>query len=357
MKADQIPPVINNLATSLKPPILNPGTGRHNELLRSCFTTPVAKKNPNQINDGITSKPSMQYVTTTPIWMASTDSNTKNRKNNMGLPSNATPYNSRHKDLRRSCFNTPVNNDKMNEAPTKPANQFVTPVWMKPIEEPIKLNNSNQVKSELFKAPIGIPKCNPGLKETPLDELFANGIRIETENGKVPFHCPDNPNLKRDVIIDDDLMETRDDTSDLDDQIDPTPSQQVINKEVLKNTKIYVCKKLVKQQGELFQIAGCLGAEFIWSYNDTCTHFIYSGKFTDNNKELRAAREHKKIIVSPHWLYACKEQVRRVDESLFSVTFDNSGKKPVTGASFPEFKIPDQPAKIVDNTIEIQVEF
>jgi len=80
-----------------------------------------------------------------------------------------------------------------------------------------------------------------------------------------------------------------------------------------------VSRKLVKEQTQLGQIAQALGAEFLWTYDDTCTHFIYAGKLTDTNKELKVAKEGRKVIVSANWLYECKEKAAAVDEALFLV--------------------------------------
>jgi hypothetical protein len=56
--------------------------------------------------------------------------------------------------------------------------------------------------------------------------------------------------------------------------------------------------------------------EFLWTYDDTCTHFIYPGKLADADKELQVAKEGLKVILSADWLFECKEEV---DEALFLV--------------------------------------
>ena len=108
---------------------------------------------------------------------------------------------------------------------------------------------------------------------------------------------------------------------DDEDRIMPTPCEKV-----LKNVRIYVSRKLVKQQTELYEQAILLGAEFLWNYDESSTHFIYSGKLTDTNKELKIAKEQKKHIVSPNWLLACKEQRQHVDESLYALSMTSSAK-------------------------------
>jgi hypothetical protein len=88
---------------------------------------------------------------------------------------------------------------------------------------------------------------------------------------------------------------------------------------ILKNVKVYVSKKLVKQQSVLCPIVESLGGDFSWTYNSNCTHYIYSGKLNDNNKELKQAKEDGKQIVTPEWILACQEENRRVDEEDYLV--------------------------------------
>ncbi|ELT90028.1 hypothetical protein CAPTEDRAFT_225496 [Capitella teleta] len=92
----------------------------------------------------------------------------------------------------------------------------------------------------------------------------------------------------------------------------------------LHGVVVVVAKKLSKQQRELNALAVGLGAEYIWTYNSKCTHYIFQGRQNDLNKEFRMARDDGKTIVSPHWLNVCAEQNCRVDESLFPHTFNPS---------------------------------
>ncbi|XP_033732968.1 LOW QUALITY PROTEIN: DNA topoisomerase 2-binding protein 1-like [Pecten maximus] len=85
---------------------------------------------------------------------------------------------------------------------------------------------------------------------------------------------------------------------------------------------IVVNKKLSSQQSEFNNIVSDLGGDYRWSYDNSCTHYIFQGRTNDTTKEFRLARDQGKIIVSPHWLHMCKEQVARVDESLFPHTFN-----------------------------------
>ncbi|XP_064597636.1 DNA topoisomerase 2-binding protein 1-like [Liolophura sinensis] len=89
------------------------------------------------------------------------------------------------------------------------------------------------------------------------------------------------------------------------------------NKGPLRGVVIAVSKKLSNHQAEYNNMAASLGADYRWTYDKSCTHFIFQGRPNDINKEFRTAREHGKLVVSPHWLTMCKEQNARVDESLF----------------------------------------
>ena len=102
--------------------------------------------------------------------------------------------------------------------------------------------------------------------------------------------------------------------------------------------KVYVSKKLAKTQAELNNIVETLGGDFFWIYNQSCTHFIYSGKANDSNKELRLAKEQNKIIVSPYWLYACQEQKQRADETQYPYTY-NPSKCAVVTSRTPKVSI------------------
>jgi hypothetical protein len=72
----------------------------------------------------------------------------------------------------------------------------------------------------------------------------------------------------------------------------------------------------------------------MWTYNRSCTHVVFSGKSNDTNKEYRLAKDHNKLIVSPHWLYACQEQKAHVDESLYPCSY-NPSKLPVVNTRTP----------------------
>ena len=45
--------------------------------------------------------------------------------------------------------------------------------------------------------------------------------------------------------------------------------------------------------------------------------WLLQGRQNETNRELRAARRERKLIVSPHWLLQCDAEKRRVDEASF----------------------------------------
>ena len=97
-----------------------------------------------------------------------------------------------------------------------------------------------------------------------------------------------------------------------------SPSEKL---SVLKGVVIYVSRKLSNMQIELNDAVRKLGGSYIWSYDDTCTHFVFVGKPNDITKEFREARSQGKKIVSPEWVYACKEKESHVDEDLYPHTY------------------------------------
>ncbi|XP_077996567.1 DNA topoisomerase 2-binding protein 1-A-like [Glandiceps talaboti] len=93
-------------------------------------------------------------------------------------------------------------------------------------------------------------------------------------------------------------------------------------KGVLDGVVICVSKKLSKQQSDYNTMATGLGAEYIWTYDNSCTHFIYKGRNNDSSKEYRQVKEHGKQIVHPNWLTACHNENKYVDESLYPHTYN-----------------------------------
>lgn len=242
-----------------------------------------------------------------------------------------TPCNPRLKELRRTEQLQPISPSAYENNTSK----FSTPIWMKPesarpagfefkfkgldCDRAIEMlktpdaYNTNRIKKDLKKP------------ETPLCELFSNAIHIASERSKNPEYwanCYESPagfeysfqrkqREKEQEEIDQDAAS--------DEYIQPTPAHLKQTKQVLRNCKVYVSRKLAKCQAELYTIVDQLGGDFSWTYNQNCTHFIYSGKLSDNVKELKIAREDNKLIVGPEWIYACQEQDTHVDESQFAI--------------------------------------
>ncbi|XP_038058613.1 DNA topoisomerase 2-binding protein 1-like isoform X1 [Patiria miniata] len=98
--------------------------------------------------------------------------------------------------------------------------------------------------------------------------------------------------------------------------------EQVKSQGILDGLVICVSKKLIAKQRDYNAAAVALGAEFHWTFDDTCTHFIFKGRNNDTSKEFRAARDKGMFIVSPFWLLACEEEERRVDEASYPHTFN-----------------------------------
>ncbi|XP_023933099.1 DNA topoisomerase 2-binding protein 1 isoform X2 [Lingula anatina] len=85
---------------------------------------------------------------------------------------------------------------------------------------------------------------------------------------------------------------------------------------------IAVSRKLSNNQSDYNNMAALLGADYRWTYDETCTHFIFQGRNNDTSKEFRVAREQGKCIVSPYWLQMCHEQKSKVEETLFPPNYN-----------------------------------
>eukprot|EP00118_Oscarella_pearsei_P004465 m.19150 g.19150 ORF g.19150 m.19150 type:complete len:1238 (+) comp27800_c0_seq1:76-3789(+) len=101
-------------------------------------------------------------------------------------------------------------------------------------------------------------------------------------------------------------------------------SQRTVSSESspLSGVVLFVTKKLAKQQIELHNIASSLGADHRYVYDSTCTHVVHQGRLQDGGRELRLARENGAAVVSPHWLYACRDTKSRADEAEFPHTYN-----------------------------------
>lgn len=78
-----------------------------------------------------------------------------------------------------------------------------------------------------------------------------------------------------------------------------------------------------------------MGGLFVWSFDVSCTHYIHQSTIeNDSFDEFQRAIKSGKAVVSPHWLWRCKEERRRLPESLFPHTF-NPNKRTLEPPSIP----------------------
>lgn len=212
-----------------------------------------------------------------------------------------------------------------------------TPNWMKPKKDGENLIQNPVIDYEKAIQNFQTPELKRQTKKaqaltnngnnTPLDQLFTKAINVAYANSQIPnfykkYDSPEVFEYSFDKSYNNKNSKASDSISladDENDRITPTPCDVKKAQQTLKNTRIFVSRKLVKQQTEIYQVAECLGAEFLWTYNETCTHFIYAGKLSDTNKELKTAKEQNKHIVNVNWIYACKEHGRLVSEAEYAI--------------------------------------
>ncbi|XP_059149850.1 DNA topoisomerase 2-binding protein 1-like isoform X2 [Physella acuta] len=111
-------------------------------------------------------------------------------------------------------------------------------------------------------------------------------------------------------------------TADVVDDRMPASQSQSDELAPLHGVVIAVAKKLGRSHEQYNSIVVELGGDYSWHIGPQVTHFVFQGRPNDINKEFRKARDEGKIIVSPYWLHACKEQNCRVDESLFPQNYN-----------------------------------
>ena len=91
---------------------------------------------------------------------------------------------------------------------------------------------------------------------------------------------------------------------------------------VFHNYVIYVPRKLEHMKRELKDKVTQLGGEYRHTYDSRVTHFIYQGKAKEFNRELRAAKEAGKIIVSPEWINDCFDSKKLLEESNYPYSYN-----------------------------------
>ena len=92
--------------------------------------------------------------------------------------------------------------------------------------------------------------------------------------------------------------------------------------QVLAGVVLCVAKKLSSRSSELHKILESLGGEISWSLAPSVTHFVFQGKTNDLSKEFKQAKQQGCKIISPDWLYMCRDENDHVSESLFRHTFN-----------------------------------
>ncbi|CAG5136631.1 unnamed protein product, partial [Candidula unifasciata] len=101
----------------------------------------------------------------------------------------------------------------------------------------------------------------------------------------------------------------------------------------LHGVVIAVAKKLGHNHEQYNSIVVELGGNYSWHNGPHVTHFVFQGRPNDTNKEFRKARDEGKTVVSPYWLFICKEQNCRVDESLFPHNYNPNFSLTMTPSS------------------------
>ena len=92
--------------------------------------------------------------------------------------------------------------------------------------------------------------------------------------------------------------------------------------QVLAGVVLLVAKKLSAQSSELHRVVKSLGGAVAMTLSPSVTHFVFQGRPKDLNKEFRQAKQQNCKIVSPDWVYFCRDENDRVEESTFPHTFN-----------------------------------
>ncbi|XP_052252973.1 DNA topoisomerase 2-binding protein 1-like [Dreissena polymorpha] len=252
--------------------------------------TPVLTK--QSAKDKLKEMPARKHNWRYDDWVAKNDWTAKNgssQKENLGLAT-STPVQSRVKELKRQ------DGKKVD------------------IDTPSKFLNPNvryipKFETEEFLASLQTPedvraaraKRKPSLNDSELFELMRAKMEVTIEQRRQERESAVASSQRQNDEVDGDYEDV------------PTALQGVV---------ITVARRLAKDQAEFNEIVTCLGGEYRWTIDNTCTHFIFQGRQNDTTKDFKQAKAQGLKIVSPHWLYMCKEQNARVDESLFPHTFN-----------------------------------
>ncbi|KAF8966200.1 DNA topoisomerase 2-binding protein 1 [Entomortierella lignicola] len=102
------------------------------------------------------------------------------------------------------------------------------------------------------------------------------------------------------------------------------PTQQPIPSDTpLEGLIICIPNRVVGDVREMHDLIVAMGARLLTSYHSCATHFVHKGKATTEAKrDLRYAKRDNTFIVSPDWIYKCRESGIRVDERDYPETYD-----------------------------------
>ena len=90
---------------------------------------------------------------------------------------------------------------------------------------------------------------------------------------------------------------------------------------ILAGAHIAISQRLIHKRPQLLEVAESLGARCILEIDKSCTHYIHQGtRMIETFKEFKRVRQLGAKIVSPQWLYACRDRRVWLDEASFPHT-------------------------------------
>jgi len=104
---------------------------------------------------------------------------------------------------------------------------------------------------------------------------------------------------------------------------------------VLEGVTVCVARKLISQAEEVHKVVKELGGKVSHHMDENATHLVFRGQQNDKTKEFRMAREAGIFVISPDWVFMCRDEGRKVEEELFPHTFNPRKKLDITGSSPP----------------------
>ena len=165
-----------------------------------------------------------------------------------------------------------------------------------------RFRNHNLQDSESHKLEEAID-ARQGVGKRPLDEKYQ-----EKEKGRSWKNCGEELSKKARLELD------RPRRSEEGGQGEPS--------QALVGVVLLVAKKLSCRSSELHKIVESLGGKISWSLVPSVTHFVFQGKTNDFTKEFKQAKQQGCKIISPDWLYKCRDENDKVSESLFPHNFN-----------------------------------